>query len=71
MPERPKTYGALLTLSECARRLNVTRRIIQGLVDGGKLAYVRVGTSDRRVPEGVLETWIGSNLVHEKRRKPS
>jgi excisionase family DNA binding protein len=47
----------LITVSEAARRMGVSRKIVQTLVDHGQLPTVPVG--DRvRIPAGAVEVYV-------------
>lgn len=56
----------LLTITEAARRLGVSRTTLYRELDAGSLAYKRVG-SDRRIPSAELSAFIERGLVRAER----
>lgn len=61
--KQPLAEGPLLlTLTEAARLLGISRTTIHKLVGNGSLPYRRVG-ADRRIPRAALESFAQSELV--------
>ncbi|MEZ5079556.1 MAG: helix-turn-helix domain-containing protein [Thermoleophilia bacterium] len=55
--------GSLLTLNDCAQRLNVGKRTIERWRAEGRLAVVKVGRVTRVEP-AELERFISANRMH-------
>lgn len=57
-PDASPTGTALLTVSEVAEELRVSRSTVYGLIAGGGLPSIKVGSS-RRVARSAMLEWIG------------
>jgi excisionase family DNA binding protein len=60
-----KTQTLLITPTGLASRLNLQRKEVQELVDGGKIPFVRLPNGAIRFEEQAVETWI-QNLKKNK-----
>jgi len=63
----------LLTISQAAELLACSTRQVRRLMDGGQLAYVRLGKTGRsdRIVEAELMRFIEDNQCHSIRSAPS
>lgn len=52
----------LLTVSEAARQLALSRSTVYNLMERGDLAYVKIGRS-RRIPSDELERLVQESMV--------
>lgn len=51
----------LVTVAEASRFLSVSRTMLYGLMDAGRLAYVKIGRA-RRIPRAALVRLAHDNL---------
>lgn len=54
---------ALLTFAEAAKALGISLRQFRRLVDGGKLAFVRVSERSPRIRPGELRRYLDASVV--------
>ncbi len=52
----------LVKVEEAARRLSMSRAAVYNLMDGGKLAWVKIGRS-RRIPMDSIAELVSRNTV--------
>lgn len=57
----------VMTVPECAKRLNVSRQAVYRLITRGLLRAVRIGPKVLRVPVGAVEEML--NETHSVRRR--
>lgn len=60
-----QVLGKLLKIGEVAECLNMSRSGVYGLMDSGRLSYVKIGKS-RRVPLEDVQRLVAHNTVAAK-----
>lgn len=61
------TEPLLLSIPEAAKRLGIGQDSVRELVKCGRIASVKVGTRNRKVPAVALEEYVTSNMTGGKR----
>lgn len=59
--------GKLLTISDVAKKLNVSKRTVQRWQDEGIISFFKQGKVVR-ISEEHLESWIEKKTIKEKRK---
>jgi excisionase family DNA binding protein len=59
--DREKALNALMTLAEVARELKCSRHHARHLIDSGRLPFVNIGITEKRIPRiprDAFEKWM-------------
>jgi excisionase family DNA binding protein len=59
-PSRPVVAPALMTKTEAAAYLKISRRTVDRIADAGDIAYVLIGRS-RKFEQAALDAYIAAN----------